>query len=172
MSLEWSTINECFSSPLQNSPILNKATSDWSEFNVNNNNPNTMSLPYQTRSESEVPNVAIAEEAFRHVINHENQYLYEQQENPNAFSSMSNNFPIQQEQPMITDMGYPTTIPPQEINIKSEDIRNQIRDLKLSSSQNQAPIFSEMPSAPPTYDPSIPSSPPRMSIGEPPCGSD
>ena len=180
MSLEWSTLNECFSSPLQNSPVLNNKKQEWSDFDKNTNYNNTMSLPYDN---NEQPNVALAEDAFRQVVNHESQYLYQQQQNTNALptpalqsmqpmpqeQSLQYNQTYMQEQPMqhihqeqpmhqeqsfqyephvLPDIGNPINTPSQVMNIKSDDIRNQLKNINISS--NTRPTFQPQQ---PTFQP-------------------
>ena len=99
MSLEWSTLNECFSSPLQNSPVLNNKKTEWSDFDNNTDYNHTMSLPYDN---NEQPNVALAEDAFRQVVNHESQHLYQQQQNVNALPAPT----LQSLQPMPQEQSF------------------------------------------------------------------
>lgn len=148
MSLEWSNITECFSSPLEDLSVGNAKNTSWTDYdqvlvtnsgltNNDNNDNNDPGL--------EIPNVALAEDAFRQVVNQEHQaeqenhYVYQQQY---TLTDKGNclDFSHQEGQPL----DYSTLVPPEsesngqyaisspKIIIKSDDIRKQLRNMGQS----------------------------------------
>ena len=125
MSLEWSTLNECFTSPLQNIPTVNK-TSNWTEFDSKPSYNNEISTPYLIDNS----NVVLAEDAFKQVINQEAQYISD--ENPNHHIAVST--------PNINrHLGFPETEMITPVNhlsnnkISSNDIRQELNTLGNSN---------------------------------------
>lgn len=157
MSLEWSTLNECFSSPLQNldCPSHSNRTGNWSNLD----NSQSTSLPYQIDSGS--PNVALAEDAFRQVVSSETQFLSNEQPNVHSLRQKkpksSNNLPASFSViPDINDsLGFPSnnsfnrpnppiSSPPnpftqyssQEEQISSDIIRQELKNLNVGNNNN------------------------------------
>ncbi len=136
MSLEWSNLTECFSSPLEDLSVGNAKNTTWSDYDqvlvtnsgLTNNDKNDLGI--------EIPNVALAEDAFRQVVNQEhqaeqeNQYVYQKQY---TLTDKGNclDFSNHEGQPM----DYSTLVPPEsesngqyaisspKVIIKSDDIR-------------------------------------------------
>ena len=162
MSLEWSSLDECFSSPLQNINSVTKKNNNWSEYDKGVEVKSNMSSPYQI--DTTTPNVALAEDALRQVINDETHHLYGEQ--PNNFiakletPSVSFNPTCQSNpSPQYQQHQHPQLQQPQQSQpeINSDLIRQELRD--ITNKHRQLP-----PQLPPQVPPQVPPQlPPQLS---------
>ena len=171
MSLEWSNLTECFTSPLKDLSMVNVKNTTWTNYDqgllanpgiVNNSNNSNNSNNFNNGHDLEIPNLALVEDAFRQVVNHEhqnqeeNQFVYQQQYdltnkgNSLDFPSLERegegiNYSRQTSQENDYNDQYTISSPySPKLIIKSDDIRQQIRNLAQSDQQNGS-VVSQLP---------------------------